>query len=309
MAEVKVRKKILFFSHAVTMAHFTRPMQWIEALEQNQYDIYFACPLAFKKWIRIENLKWINLECIATAAFADSVNQAGLIYDLATFEKHIEEDIILMNQVQPDLVIGDFRHSLSVSCRRLKIRYINMTNAYWSPHIKMHYPLPEAPIIRKLGERLSRVLLTPFTPFVLKFNFFKMVYILRRPLKSVGLRFNDYRQIITDGDETIYFDTPDLVPIKRQSKNEKFMGPLVWSMPVELPKWWKQLNPQKIRIFIALGSSGNQEVLPLLIKSIAQLDVEIIVALSEKKWNCLFFQMSLQLTFCRLTKLAEILAW
>jgi UDP:flavonoid glycosyltransferase YjiC (YdhE family) len=278
------KKRILFFSHAVTMAHFSRPLKWIEGLNPEHYEIYLASHPSFKKFCP-NNVAFIDIQCIDAAQFSEIVGRAGPIYDSTTFEKHILEDIGVMERVKPDLVIGDFRHSLSVSCRLRKVKYVNMTNAYWSPDIKMTYPLPEAPVVRTLGEKLAANLLTLFLPIVLKFNFFKMVFKLRKSLHSAGLFFSDYRQVITDGDVTLYFDTPGLIPLKKQRSHERFMGPLIWSMPVALPDWWLELNPRKKRIFLTLGSSGPTESLPLIITALSKLDVEVIVALAGKTLN------------------------
>jgi UDP:flavonoid glycosyltransferase YjiC (YdhE family) len=283
MWHVKQRKKILFFSHAVTMAHFSRPLKWIEQLDPENYDIYLASDPKFKKLVPKTGVTFLDIHCIDAVQFSEIVGRAAPIYDRATFEAHIQEDMQIMDQVQPDVVIGDFRHSLSVSCRLKKIKYVNISNAYWSPDIALAYPLPEAPVIRALGEKLSASLMGLFIPFVLKLNFFKMAFMLRKSLHKAGLFFSDYRQVIIDGDVTLYCDTPGLIPLKKQEERERFVGPLVWSMPVQLPDWWSQLNPKKKRIFLSLGSSGPADCLPLIIQAVSKLDVELIVARAGKK--------------------------
>lgn len=264
------------------MAHFSRPLKWIEQLDPENYDIYLASDPKFKKLVPITGVTFLDIHCIDAVQFSETVGRAAPIYDRATFEAHIQEDMRIMDQVQPDVVIGDFRHSLSVSCRLKKIKYVNIANAYWSPDIALSYPLPEAPVIRALGEKLSARLMGLFIPFVLKINFFKMAFMLRKSLHQAGLFFSDYRQVITDGDVTLYCDTPGLIPLKKQEGRERFVGPLVWSMPVQLPDWWTDLNPKKKRIFLSLGSSGPADCLPLIIQAVSKLDVELIVARAGK---------------------------
>lgn len=275
------RKKILFFSHAVTMAHLARPLKWIEELDPKLYDIYLASDAKFKKMCPKNGVTFLPIKCIDANKFVEIVNNGAPIYDSVTFESHIAEDIRIIEAAKPDLVIGDFRHSLSVSCRLKKIKYINLSNAYWSPEIKMPYPLPEAPIVRLLGETLTKILIGPFIPIILKLNFFKMAFLLRKSFQKAGLHFSDYRQVIIDGDITAYCDTPQLVPLKKIN-HEVFVGPLVWSTTADLPKWWTNLNPKKKRIFLSMGSSGQAELLPLIIATLAKLDIEILVALAGK---------------------------
>jgi UDP:flavonoid glycosyltransferase YjiC (YdhE family) len=54
-------------------------------------------------------------------------------------------------------------------------------------------------------------------------------------------------------------------------------------MPIDLPDWWKDLDSSKRRIFITLGSSGQAQSLPMIIRALAKFDVEIIVALAGKR--------------------------
>ena len=267
------------------MAHFSRPLKWIELLDLEMYDIYLASNPKFKILSPKEGVTFIDITCLDDVQFSEDVRQAVPFYDPYTFEKHIDEDIRVMNLVQPDVVIGDFRHSLSVSCRLKKIKYINITNAYWSPDISMHYPLPESPIIRRLGERCAGWLLGPLIPLAVKFNFFKMAFALRKSFRRVGLFFWDYRQVITDGDVTLFCETPALVPLKKKQDRENFVGPFVWSMPVPLPDWWSQLDPTRKRIFLTLGSSGPAESLPMIISQLSKLNVEVIVTLAGKQFE------------------------
>jgi UDP:flavonoid glycosyltransferase YjiC (YdhE family) len=277
------KKKILFFSHAVTMAHVTRPLKWIEELDTDQYDVYLASHPKFKKFCSRENVTFIDLECIEDSKFLKIVQKAAPIYDAETYERHIADDLRVIDLVKPDLIIGDFRHSLSVSCRLRKIKYINLTNAYWSPDTQQKYPLPEAPVIRVLGEVLAPIAIGLFIPFLLRLNFYKMAFDLRKSFRRAGLSFNDYRRVITDGDLTLFCDSPGLVPLKNRLENEKYVGPVVWSMPVPLPEWWGRLDPNKKRVFLSLGSSGPADSLPLIVRSLAKLDVEVIVALAGRK--------------------------
>lgn len=110
-----------------------------------------------------------------------------------------------------------------------------------------------------------------------------MAYEIRESLKRVQLKCYDYRQIISDGDIAVFCDTPDLVPLNRKLGREVYLGPLTWSMANSLPDWWGTLNENKRWIFIGLGSSGDINLLPMIVSTLAKLDVEIIVATSGRK--------------------------
>ena len=54
----------------------------------------------------------------------------------------------MIREVEPDVVVGDFRLSLSVSARVAGVPYLAITNAYWSPYARQRFPLPELPVVR-----------------------------------------------------------------------------------------------------------------------------------------------------------------
>lgn len=277
------KKKILFFAHAVTLAHFTRILKWIELIDLKKYKVYLASRADLKNLATDADITFIPINCISAELFATIVDKGNPIYDKQTFSDHVEEDIQVMEKIQPDLVIGDFRHSLTVSCRLKKIRYINMTNACWSPHIKLKSPMPEAPIIRLVGPRIYNIFLSPIIDIILKINFFKMAFIVRSSLKNTNFPIKDYREVITDGDLTLFCDTAEMIPLKKNQDSERYIGPVIWSMDLPLPQWWSTLDKSRKKIFISMGSSGQANLLPLIVMTLSVMDLDLIVATSAKK--------------------------
>ena len=64
---------------------------------------------------------------------------------------YVDDDLALLEAVRPDVVIGDFRLSLSVSARVAGIPYVNVTNAYWSPYARPHFEVPNLALTRLVG--------------------------------------------------------------------------------------------------------------------------------------------------------------
>jgi len=269
------------------LAHLARPLKIIKSLEASEFDIALAADLKYQNLIESIGIVFQPLASIPAELFSDIVDKANPIYSESVFNSHIDEDLKIIEKVKPDIVVGDFRHSLSVSCRLSKVKYVNITNAYWSPEIVSRFPIPEAPAVRILGERFIKLFCMPFVPIIIKFNFFNMAFLVRKSTARIGLKFNDYRNIITDGDVILFCDTPELVPLKQNKPNQFYIGPLIWSMPCEFPAWWPTLAPNKKKILVSLGSSGNLDVLPVIIAGLRSLgeDIHIIVTLSGKKNN------------------------
>ncbi|MFC3374324.1 hypothetical protein ACFOLJ_00110 [Rugamonas sp. CCM 8940] len=62
--------------------------------------------------------------------------------------RYVEDDLHVFKQARPDLVVGDFRLSLSISARLAGLPYVALSNAYWSPYVRQRYPLPDIPLAR-----------------------------------------------------------------------------------------------------------------------------------------------------------------
>src|SRR5206468_842511 len=50
----------------------------------------------------------------------------------------------------------------------------------------------------------------------------------------------DVRRIYCDGDLTLYADIPELIPIFGAPPNNRYIGPVLWSPPVDPPSWWSE---------------------------------------------------------------------
>ena len=61
----------------------------------------------------------------------------------------------------------------------------------------------------------------------------------------------------SNGDYVLYADLPEMHPIEALEENGHFIGPVVWSTPVPLPDWWKQVTENKPIIYVNFGSFGN----------------------------------------------------
>ena len=58
-----------------------------------------------------------------------------------------ENDLALIKSYRPDLIVGDFRLSLSISARVAGIPYAAISSAHWSPYYRhAAYPMPVLPL-------------------------------------------------------------------------------------------------------------------------------------------------------------------
>ena len=198
------------------------------------------------------------------------------VYDVKTLAAYVEQDLDLIDQVCPDVVVGDFRLSMAVSAPLRKVRYLALANAYWSPYTAMtRWPIPDLLPTRLFGERLARTLFNRMRPRIFHQHARALNAVRRRyGLSSIGDMLHAY----TWGDETLYLDVPQLVPLRLAPRDHHFLGPVIWEPPSVLPEWWDDPSPTRPTLYVTLGSSGQASLLPPLVGELAKQPFNILLA-------------------------------
>ena len=142
-------RRILFFAEAVTLAHAARPIVLANCLQGLSHEPVVACDDRYKRFMVGQTWQTLPLRSISSQRFLRSLALGTPVYDLSTLRRYVADDIDLIERVKPDLIVGDFRLSLSVSARLAGIPYATITNAYWSPYCRdRSFPLPVLPFTR-----------------------------------------------------------------------------------------------------------------------------------------------------------------
>lgn len=106
---------------------------------------------------------------------------------MRTLRKYVEADLRVLDEIAPDLVVGDLRISLSVSARLAGIPYIAIANAYWSPYAQRRFPLPDVIWTRLFGVRLVKLLYRLERPLLFALQCMPLNWVRRRHgLSSLG---------------------------------------------------------------------------------------------------------------------------
>jgi UDP:flavonoid glycosyltransferase YjiC (YdhE family) len=268
------RMRILFVAEAVTLAHVARPLVLAQALPPETYEVHFACPTREVRWLKGLPLKHWPLNCISSARFLGALAHGAPPYDLSVLHGYVEQDLDILDAVKPDLVVGDFRLSLPVSAGLRKIPHVNICNAYWSPYCSdTRYPLPDHPAIRFLGLGVVSAAFQLMAPALLA-QHSRVYNKLRRAYDQPPLA--DLRHLYSQGDHVLYADVPSLAPLLAMPENHHFIGPILWSPNVALPDWWHQDHEECL--YITFGSSGAASLLPSLLRTLAELPFQLLVA-------------------------------
>ncbi len=269
------QRTILWMAEAVTLAHVARPLAGIRHLAASNWSSVLACDERFAQYVQ-RGASHVPLESIEPARFLDALQRGAPLYDAATLRRYVEADLRLFEKVRPDLVIGDFRLSLSVSARIAKLPYATLASAYWSPYYRPKpWPVPELPFTRFLPHLVSELMFRSARPLAFALH--------ARPLNDVRRAFGlpslgtDLRRTYTDADHVLYTDLPELFPIERLPSSHRFVGPALWEPSSRFPDD-TELPTDRPLVYVTLGSSGAAALLPSIISALAALPVAAMVA-------------------------------
>lgn len=269
-------QRILFVAEAVTLAHAARPVVLAAQLAPLAAEVALAWSPRYARLFAEVPERTYGLHSIESEAFMAALAAGRPIYDAATLEDYVAEDLRVLDDFRPDVVVGDFRLSLGVSARLRAIPYVTIANAYWSPDSTAEVPVPDLPFARLLGLRAAQKVFNLVRPFAFALH--------ARPLNQVRRRHGlpnlpwDMRYAYTDADCVLYADIPRLVDPVVVDARRRVLGPVLWSPGVALPAWWHELPAAAECVFVTPGSSGEATLVPRLVAVLARLPVTVLVA-------------------------------
>ncbi|MFA9218863.1 MAG: glycosyltransferase [Sphingomonadaceae bacterium] len=270
------RHTILFMAEAVTLAHLARPLALAQRLDPQRYALHLASAVGYDAFFAGSPVQRWPLRSISSAQFLAALAAGKPVYDAATLEGYVEEDLQLLSALRPALVIGDFRLSLAVSARLAQVPYVALSNAYWSPYVRQHYRVPSLALSRVLPLALADGLFRAVRPLAFALHTLPLNQVRRRHgLASLGW---DLRRLYTEGDRTLYADIPELFAPQQMPASHSYLGPVLWSPPVALPAWWASLPAGRPLVYVTLGSSGQGALLAGVLRALARLPVTVVAA-------------------------------
>lgn len=265
--------RFLFIAEGATLAHVGRPLVLARALHLAGFEVVFARPPAYGWMTRGDGFRTVDLATQAPAEFARRLDRGKPLYDHATLERYVADDLALLREHRPDAVIGDFRLSLSVSARLAGVRYATICDAYWSPEAPLEPALPVFWWTPHLPLAFTEPIFRRIAPLAFRLHAEPMEALRRaHGLPALG---HDLRRCYTDADLRLFANPAALFPDVVPHAGAAFVGPLAWAptdltMP-ELPQTGRPL------VYVSMGSSGATDVLGTVLAGLADQECEIVV--------------------------------
>ncbi len=273
------RPRVLFVAEAVTLAHVGRVSALANMLDVRRFEVHLACDPRYASFVRNVQASFHPLDSITPATFAERLRRGDPLYSADELRAYVREDLRLLSSLAPSAVIGDMRVSLSVAARVAGIPYLTITNAHWSPFARSRYLVPELAITHRLGPRVGQLVFDAIRPFVLA----QQVAPLNRVRKDYGLPpiGPTLAHMFTDADRVLYADVPALVPTFSRPAHHSYLGPMLWS-PVESSCLPDDLPRGRPLVYVSLGSSGPERMLPVVLQALERSGCAGIVSTAGK---------------------------
>jgi UDP:flavonoid glycosyltransferase YjiC (YdhE family) len=275
------RKRILFLAEGITMTHFVRPAALAETLDPSEWEVFFRTPKRFHSLLSGFKHNVGDLQTIEPRRFLDALANGARLYSAEVLHQYVSDDLEIIKEVQPDLVIGDLRLSLCISAPVAHVSFASIFNAHWSPFRRQPPVIPASPLTRWVSPRLLQPLVPAFRPIIYAFH--------AKPFNDVRRSFGlaplsrDLRAIYASGDLTLYPDVPEFVPLLSMPPSHHFIGPCVRSSAIPKPSWWQEaMNNPLPKIFVSMGSSGPVDAIPSVLEAASKLSAQVILATSGR---------------------------
>jgi MGT family glycosyltransferase len=253
------RKTIAVFCDGGFLAHTTRSFEVGRALQRCfGHRVVFCCEGPYAHILRdagFEVLPAFTVDREITMKVAHSLLPPAFSWWKSICEQSVASDLEVMSAAKPDLVVGDFRWSLSTAARVARIPYVSVTNACWTDRFAHVVEMPEGHLMGKLlGQRLAQKAFPRFSLAMMRYGArgFSAVR------KQHGLEPFDTLWKAIEGDITLLADLPEFMPVVADTPPTfRYTGPLLWDANIGLPPWFSKLRKGRPTIYFTMGSTGD----------------------------------------------------
>ena len=205
---------ILFIIHHISRGGgpALRALEMTNVLRKMGHDVLFASDGYYMKLPREAGFEVLSIKTISPdRVLACSRSGRTNWYDYNLLKECVTEDIKLFDQVKPDLVLGDFRLSLSTSCELASIPLAVTLNAAWTNYYTVRIKAPEHfRVTRILGKRITTWIAPWLKTFIITFD--SLPY--RRLRREMGLNPPKNIWDIWKGDLNLLVDIPEYGPTR-----------------------------------------------------------------------------------------------
>lgn len=243
-------KRILACPYSICAAHVVRPLEICKALRELGHEVLFASGSRYAELIAREGFPLLPIVVEDSATAFARVRRLNFSGAMAAAARHVKEEIDLIEKVRPDMVIGDWRISLSVSTEVTKIPYVSINNAHFT-----RYSLVDEGIEKNFGNKLAARLFC----WQRDMMFQGFAYFYNRVRSTYGLsKKRDLIDLLESSDINLLADIPEFSPTRNLPGHFHYIGPILWEPATSRDhQWLDSFDPQRPTLYLSMGTSGT----------------------------------------------------
>jgi MGT family glycosyltransferase len=267
--------RILAMPDGNWLSHVSRPFEIAKVLRRRGHEVLFASDgeymrLPAEAGFEIHGARTLDPDHVLRCSRSGHVNW----WDLAEIEAMVEDELRVLGELRPDLVIGDFRLTLSTSCERHGVPYAAVLNAAWTNYYDAPLRAPEHLAVTRL---LGRALTTRLLPAVKGMIVWNDARPFRRYRRRHGLSPRGNIWDVWRGDLNLMVDTPDYGPTRDLPPSFRYVGPVFWEPDLPAPAWLDELDPERPTLYFTMGSTGYARFFELAVELFGDSRYQVIM--------------------------------
>lgn len=270
--------RILVMPHLNNLAHTSRPLQIAKELRSRGHRVSFAGEGVFSNIVTAEGFDVLPLVTLDRENTLRATREGhNDWYTDTTLREHVDAELALFAREKPDVVLSDFRPSVSISCEQAGVFLASVLNASWTNFSAVKERAPEhIAITRIIGRTLASAFLPWIKPLVMKHQNRRFAALR----KALCLK---PRENILDsfaGDLNLLCDAVEYGPTKNAPSSMQHIGPIYWEPQVEAPWLDAVVSSKQGRklVYMTIGSTGKVESLPDLVAAFPEEEFVCVVS-------------------------------
>ena len=274
-------KTVLFMPEGSVLAHVGRSLSIASHLRAAELDVRFAS--AGKHAERIAEAGW-PVEPVFTHSreqLLSRLRTGGSAFDERQLLRYVKSEITALEKHQPELVVGDFRPSLSISAALCGIPYVCVTNLVWTRYCGFQVEPPDSWLLTRL---LGRRVLGLARPAVEQLVFAAYATPFNRVRRRYGLSpVRDLRDAMCSETLNLVVDAPELFPPADDMPSHFVMvGPVAWEPDLPEPDCLDRLDPDRRTVYLTMGSTGPLEQIGNIVEVLLGMGVQVVCTGGER---------------------------
>jgi UDP:flavonoid glycosyltransferase YjiC (YdhE family) len=198
--------------------------------------------------------------------------------DQALVDRLVDAETVTLQKIRPDVVVTDFRPTMTISARSCGIPLVALLLSHWMPGyaadpewVPRTYTL--GLLARRLfGERIGRCIASPIFRQIIRHKTGPFRAAARARGQAAPSMLWEYLQ----GDLNLLSDT-DLLDIPLPEATHR-VGPILWTPNVALPHALLEVEEGLPVVYVTCGSTGNAELFSRIFEELADGPWQVVVS-------------------------------